>query len=339
MLKYIPRMLVVLLLCQAGSVATAGELDLSARIKGFNEDRAHPSRHGCQYEVTVDNRYGEPVAYLALGMHPRLTELARKGPTDVAERAQSVILRNLPPGRTSKTYLVLAMGCDTVSHLELAKVMACTVRPQVFCADKVRIDEASTLPIRRPGELADATRPAAPQAAKAVTGAPAAPPPPPPTQASSDAPDQPAGQSSASPVRTPPTQAQLAEASSEDPKGTPPGALQGNWALIGQGEPVLARVQLIHDSVTGELSGDYFLTEHACTLVGGGECELGGSAGSLLQARISADLLLLSFNPTPDEQQRFTLSLRRSGDAFAGTLRTRGPDGYRVDVMLRRSDS
>lgn len=242
-----------------------------------------------------------------------------------------VVIRNLPVGRTGRSYLVLAMGCETVSHLELAKVMACTVKPQVSCAKDVRIDGSGGLPIRLPGQSADAR-----DQMHRLSG-----------NRSGDSGvfvrnGKPSEVSALHATATPSEKhvsAQPSVAYSEDPAGSAPGELQGNWLLLGSGTPVLARIQLIHDITAGQLSGDYYLTEHACALVGAqtNDCELSGTGGAFLQAKVSADMLLLSFNPTNDEDQRFTLSMRRTGRFFSGSLRTRGPEGIRSDVRMERA--
>ena len=110
------------------------------------------------------------------------------------------------------------------------------------------------------------------------------------------------------------------------------GVMQGNWRvgrLDADNTPVM-NISLIHDEGTPEADGDYTLFE-------GFDEYYHGTTGTDIKATMQGDVLTITFNPTPDPEQRFTIRTTRKveDNRFEGTF-TSADNAVNFQVSVAR---
>lgn len=109
----------------------------------------------------------------------------------------------------------------------------------------------------------------------------------------------------------------------EEENSTKPGVMQGNWRITlndADNTPVI-KLSLIHDEGAAEATGDYILFDGFDKLVFQGMAtpdaaeSYHGTTGTDIKATMSGDVFTITFNPTADPEQRFTIkSTSRTGE-------------------------
>lgn len=87
---------------------------------------------------------------------------------------------------------------------------------------------------------------------------------------------------------------------------TKPGVMQGNWRvgkLDADNTPVM-KFSLIHDEGAPEAEGDYILFE-------GFDEYYHGVTGTDIKAKMNGEVMVVTFNPTPDTEQLYTVTANK----------------------------